>query len=81
MELLNYLQGLLKGILKTDELHVSQIELIISEAIESIKDQVSEVEIEILQEKLSKFKAAEHTHDELVRAIQCYSPVKVKIII
>jgi len=56
---MNYLQGLLKIVLKDDELHIAQNELIISEAIERLPADVQTDEIKKLRERFTLFQSRE----------------------
>ena len=56
---MNYLQGLLKTVLKDDELHIAQNEFIISEAIERLPTDVQTDEIKRLRERFTLFKSEE----------------------
>ena len=77
MELFSYLQGLVKSILREDELHCAQIELILTEALENLPESVSVSEATKLKEKIEQFKTIEESQLVLSKALQCYTPIKV----
>mgnify|MGYP003578809972 CR=1 FL=1 len=64
---MNYLQGLLKTVLQDDELHYAQNELIISEALERLPDDVETDEIKKLRERFTLFQSEELSEEELLK--------------
>ncbi len=79
MECMNYLQGLLKTVLKDDELHIAQNELIISEAIERLPTDVQTDEIKKLRERFTLFKSEEQSEEDLLKMLD--SNVIIEVIL
>jgi len=75
---MNYLQGLLKTVLKDDELHYAQNELIISEALERLPGDVQTDEIKKLRERFTVFKSQELTEEELLKMLSSSDEIIIK---
>ena len=77
VQLINYLQGLVKSLLDGDELHTSQVQTIISEAVERLPEDGSQAKI--LKERLNQFNSAGYSQRELSKTLQSYIPTKVPL--
>ena len=80
MKLLSFLSALVKGVLKPDEVQVSQIKAIISDVQGEAQGKVPEAVYNKLKEEIYRFGASQHKLTELDKVLKDYSSQVIKTI-
>ncbi len=77
MNLISSLEAITKNVLNDEDLHYIQIKVILKEAIDEAKENISNDQYIRLMEIVERFSVSNNTQDILIKAIQNVSPIKV----
>lgn len=69
-----FLSGIVKGILKPEDLQTAQVKVILSDIINDSLGRLDEAIVKRLKEEVAKFNAAYHMISELDKVINGYRP-------